>query len=252
MDKKSFLAGVGSTLLVLSVAGGALASYQQQATLDYTGLQVRLNSVPVSFSDVNGNPVEPFAIDGVTYLPVRSLANALGLQVDWDPTTQVIQLTSLASPVLAGTYSFASPAPLGVTQEVEVTDGNESYRASVTVLESVRGDAAWELVEAANRFNTSPPPDQEYIVAKIKVSILSASSRKAISLDSFAFRVCPAEGLQYETVYVSAPPPAFQGRIYPGGTLEGYAVFQVNRSDPSPRLVFGQGTDGQGGIWFQI
>ena len=43
--------------------------------------------------DVNGNVVEPFIIDGTTYLPVRAICNALGLKVNWNSETNTVELT---------------------------------------------------------------------------------------------------------------------------------------------------------------
>ena len=44
--------------------------------------------------DANGNPVEPFIIDGTTYLPVRGISSSLGLNVAWDEQTKTVQLTT--------------------------------------------------------------------------------------------------------------------------------------------------------------
>lgn len=93
MKKSSFLAGMLSMLLLLGMAGPAFAAaYQKQATLDYPGITITLNGQAVTPKDAAGNVVEPFAIDGTTYLPVRAVADALGLTVDWDGTTQTVAL----------------------------------------------------------------------------------------------------------------------------------------------------------------
>ncbi len=34
--------------------------------------------------DANGNVVEPFTMNGTTYLPVRAISNALEKDVEWD------------------------------------------------------------------------------------------------------------------------------------------------------------------------
>ena len=38
--------------------------------------------------------VEPFIIDGTTYLPVRALSNALGFDVGWDNATSTVSISS--------------------------------------------------------------------------------------------------------------------------------------------------------------
>ena len=38
--------------------------------------------------------MEPFAIDGTTYLPIRAISSALGLGVEWNQEGQEVKLTS--------------------------------------------------------------------------------------------------------------------------------------------------------------
>ncbi|SBW04205.1 hypothetical protein KL86CLO1_11877 [uncultured Eubacteriales bacterium] len=49
-----------------------------------------------------------------------------------------------------------------------------------------------------------------------------------------------------------APSPTFSGSLYQGGTLEGYGVYLVDKTDTAPKLVFGERYDGTGGIWFAM
>lgn len=92
-----------AALMVCSQIGAALAAPSKQATLDYTGIKITLNGNEIVPSDANGNAVEPFAISGTTYLPVRGIASALGMSVVWDQATQTVSLTSndvAATPVV--------------------------------------------------------------------------------------------------------------------------------------------------------
>ena len=43
----------------------------------YNNIKIILNGKEVVPTDANGNAVEPFTIDGTTYLPVRAISNAL-------------------------------------------------------------------------------------------------------------------------------------------------------------------------------
>jgi hypothetical protein len=92
--KKDFVAGALSALLLVSVVGTASAAVgKRTAQLDYNNIKVTLNGSQVNLVDVNGNPVEPFAIEGTTYLPVRAVSGALGLDVEWDANTSTVVLT---------------------------------------------------------------------------------------------------------------------------------------------------------------
>ena len=70
--------------------------------LTYRDIKITLNGTPITPKDANGNAVEPFIIDGTTYLPIRAIADALGLDVGWDPGTSTVTLKepSGAAPVV--------------------------------------------------------------------------------------------------------------------------------------------------------
>lgn len=93
-QRKGFVSGVLIATLIFTMLGTALAAYQKQATLDYVGIKITLDGTEIIPKDANGNVVEPFAIEGTTYLPVRGIANALGLGVSWDGATQTVVLSS--------------------------------------------------------------------------------------------------------------------------------------------------------------
>ena len=76
------------------MTSAAAISETVQKTLLYNNLKITLDGEEVIPKDANGVYVEPFAIDGTTYLPVRAISNALGLGVDWDQKTSTVILTS--------------------------------------------------------------------------------------------------------------------------------------------------------------
>lgn len=92
---KSFFAGVLTTVAVIGLIGTAGATVAKRtATLDYNNIKVTLDGKQVDLVDANGNSAEPFAISGTTYLPLRPIANALGLDVAWDSSTNTAVLTT--------------------------------------------------------------------------------------------------------------------------------------------------------------
>ena len=62
--------------------------------LFYNNIKIELNEEEIMPADANGNYVEPFVIDGTTYLPVRAVANALNLNVAWDGDTNTVKLST--------------------------------------------------------------------------------------------------------------------------------------------------------------
>ena len=77
---KSFISGWLATIAVVGLVGTAAATVgKQTVTVDYNDIKVTLNGEQVALVNAGGSPVEPFAINGTTYLPIRAVASALGL-----------------------------------------------------------------------------------------------------------------------------------------------------------------------------
>ena len=84
--------GVLVASLVFSLASPALAATLKSVELYYNDIKIRLNGEELIPKNANGEVVEPFIIEGTTYLPVRAIASALGLNVDFDWATQTVIL----------------------------------------------------------------------------------------------------------------------------------------------------------------
>ena len=80
--------------ILLSLSYGVYAVYENRtAELAFRDIKISLNGNEFIPKDANGKTVEPFIIDGTTYLPVRGVAEALGLLVDWDGDTFTVMLS---------------------------------------------------------------------------------------------------------------------------------------------------------------
>lgn len=58
----------------------------------YPGVNIYINDKKLEPKDANGNPVEVFAYNGTTYLPVRAVSEALGQPVQWDGGTSSVYI----------------------------------------------------------------------------------------------------------------------------------------------------------------
>ena len=105
---KDMLAG---GLIVAAVAGLAVpalaATGSRQVWVDYSDIKLVINGETVTPRDGDGSVVEPFTIDGTTYLPVRAVADALGMDVDWNDSTNTVTLTD---PALADNGDYIGKA----------------------------------------------------------------------------------------------------------------------------------------------
>ena len=127
---RAFILGVLVTVIVMSTAAPAVASTMKAAQLYYNNIKIRLNGEELVPKDATGKVVEPFAIDGTTYLPIRAISSALGLNVSWDGATQTV--------VLGNDPEYNQPAKwLGEMDEfsgdtLEYNDGDHNYDTSNT------------------------------------------------------------------------------------------------------------------------
>lgn len=93
----SFMTGMVTMLLLVCITGSALAtSGKVTKELEYRNISVTLDGEKLDLRDAKGNAVEPFMFEGTNYLPVRALAESLGLSVSWDGANATVVLTSPA------------------------------------------------------------------------------------------------------------------------------------------------------------
>lgn len=85
---KTLLLALCCALLLSSVVYAATRT--KTLTAYYNDIQLVVDGVPVTPKDANGTVVEPFIVDGTTYLPVRAVGEALGKTVDWDGKTHTV------------------------------------------------------------------------------------------------------------------------------------------------------------------
>jgi len=81
---QGFIAGVLITVLLV----GTLALAMPQIREVFYGVNVIVNGVPQDFDD----DMLPFIMDGRTFLPVRGIAEALGVDVNWDDSTNTVYI----------------------------------------------------------------------------------------------------------------------------------------------------------------
>ena len=92
--KKAFSA-ILILAMLLTLGTAALATDRTVAAdITYRAVRIVANGEELTPADANGSPVEPFIMGGTTYLPVRAVAGAFGLDVSWDGAKNAVILTS--------------------------------------------------------------------------------------------------------------------------------------------------------------
>ena len=103
-----------------------------QKDVTYRDIKIVVDGTEIIPTDANGNNVEPFIMDGTTYLPVRAVANAFGKEVGWDDTNSTVYLgNQLAeSNNVVGTYVMVNPDPASTERFTLIL--KENYKASIS------------------------------------------------------------------------------------------------------------------------
>ena len=93
---RRILAFVMVLVLALGLCVPAMAATTETVEITYRAIKLKLNGEEIVPCDANGKTVEPFIMNsnGTTYLPLRAIGQALGLDVAWDGASNTITLTS--------------------------------------------------------------------------------------------------------------------------------------------------------------
>lgn len=164
--------------------------------------------------------VEP--LDGPLADAPRFIALEPGAAVGVDPGLDAIDPTTLGA-------VGAEPAPL---RRTAVTEDWE-----LAVLEVVRGEAAWQMVQAANQFNAPPAAGLEYAVVQVRARLIRTTD-EPVWIDSKDFFAVGGDGAPYDIPSVVDPEPALDVTLFPGGAYTGWLTVAVPAGDAGARLVF--------------
>lgn len=94
---KGIVLGIVIGVMLVPTAFAAIGTVTKD--LSYDDIKISLNGKIIEPKDANGNKIEPFIIEGTTYLPVRAVGDALGLNVEWEATSKTVLLTDSSKSV---------------------------------------------------------------------------------------------------------------------------------------------------------
>ncbi len=150
--------------------------------------------------------------------------------------------------------SSTNPASVGETVKSMIELGSvysNIYDISITVIETVRGKNAMDLLKKADRKNSKPPKGYEYILVRARFEMKGRAVTDTLSFnvgDNPLQWVALASDLtDYPKASVTVPKPALMGTVKSGDSLEGWAAFMVDQKDTSPVMVFDPDSGGATG-----
>jgi len=146
--------------------------------------------------------------------------------------------------------------PAGLTQAV-TTDVDAAVsgagRIRLTMLSRISGAAALDTVLAANRFNDTPAPGQEYVLARFRLEIVSlVNPSTAFEMWNGHWETVSGTGAVSGDIYLSVCclGGGLEGEGFAGASWEGWVPFLVSTSDVSPVGVYQRGRPGE--AWFRL
>lgn len=102
MKKKLIIAMIISVIAAGAISVGAFAAGTLTEVKAYLnqGIKITLDGSAWTPKDTEGNKLSPITYNGSTYLPVRAVGEAAGVNVGWDPGTQTVILGDTYDAVL--------------------------------------------------------------------------------------------------------------------------------------------------------
>lgn len=127
---KGFVAGFLSCA-VLAAGIGSVLAYTDWVEVEYDGIRLVVDGEKITPRDPNGAVVDPFVIDGTTYLPVRAVAEALGEAVTWDGNTNTVYIGNADGLLTRPSLRMEDAVNIGATQFKTLTDNPKDNYGNV-------------------------------------------------------------------------------------------------------------------------
>jgi hypothetical protein len=213
-NPKSFILGILVTALIFSMAIPALASVNLDVATNRVNIFVRGNRV-VSTGDtlihVNGEEIPSSILyRGATYLPLRMLAEMIGMDVGWDGRTSTVSLTDPpAAPTPSPSPSptpqpspspspspnptlgtRTNPFPANNTAVIEYHRWRhvDAKSISLSVERVIAGSEANAIIHSENRFNRTPASGQEWRIYIFNLRYVSGNENDELRASDIIWR----------------------------------------------------------------
>ena len=116
--RKALFAFILFALFLLSVIPASATKWAtRRIDALYRNIRIVVDDKEITPTDINGKVVEPFIIDGTTYVPLRAIGEALGKNVSWDSNTSTV---NISTPTITPPPDYSTDPPAAPCKNVEV------------------------------------------------------------------------------------------------------------------------------------
>lgn len=136
--------------------------------------------------------------------------------------------------------SRKNPAKLNEPVEMNIDTYSGRGTLSITLIDVIFGEDAWNLILAENQFNEAPTEGKQYILAKFAVTFLQdiSGEDKPLEVDKYYFDYSTSDYSVEANPSVVIPKPEFDLKLFEGASGEGYVAFLTSSDEASPMAVF--------------
>lgn len=146
--------------------------------------------------------------------------------------------TAVPGPQPEAATNVATPTPLpGSSRANPISRGQTAVvgQFAITILETLRGDAAWQEIHLANRNNTPPPAGWEYLLVNLRAANTASSPEKGylglhVTGDGRVVHFSFNSG-------VVPPEPALDTELVGGAESSGWAAYLIREGEGNLMLV---------------
>lgn len=175
----------------------------------FKDIKIVMNGNQITPKDATGNVVEPFVINGTTYLPVRAICEAIGLQVTWDGNTNTVNISNTSIPSEPAKSNLPTNGKVGLGETFEFDDMEITIGANIT------------FDKMNNQFSEYYKKD----VVKIPITIKNIDDESK-SLSVFYLKIFGPQGTEVEDFYTYYDDSLWSaGSLRPGASKTTYAYF---------------------------
>lgn len=245
-QKKGILFGFVLALVLMcgvnmiTGSGASASNAKKTVSISYKDIKICIDGQMITPKDANGKTVEPFILDGTTYLPVRAVGEAFGKEVDYDGTTHTVYVGQKpAGGGATGTRSNPLTGSTGATVTYNNYSFNPTRQVKLTVLNTITGDAANYLATKTSSINKTPTASQEWLFFEVEFKYISSTGGEddqlapvsVLSKDSFFKPDGSSLGVGdnasfYDAAFTSYSP---NNQMYPGSTSKVMVGLLVNK-----------------------
>ena len=170
----------------------------------------------------------------------------------------VLVVSIVTYPPFAAAVNESEAIQVGKTVTARIVDWNPTgsseygtnttYDVRITLLSVIRGNKAWDLIQAASETNRPPEAGFEYLLVRIRIAC-DAMGDSAIpyKVKPDVFKVYDTTNHGYASPAVLPPELALIGRVFRSNDVrEGWIPFLVAKDHKRLFMFF------SGGLWFQL